>query len=425
MKLNHSISHDDTRNPSPSGIDLDSPLFANNPNTTSGTERSPRLLGSPAGAANIRVRRSNPGKALLQSPARAGYTSRMRQIFEDTTQGQSELQGNSTQLYPQLPNISRTATAVVKNRPRTESLDPRNSTYRSQNYRPESLCLSTELLSVVTPTNKTITNCQRASQCSPGSWSDDSGYIITETRDHKRSSAIPSQQIVQDWLYSLPDAGCENFTSRDGEHAQQLGSVLVEQDHEACDVFGDRSQTMYTDTSSILNARSHTKLSAAGPLSALDDPFTIDANPDGGIFTRVMAGRGHHGRTPESMLASRAHQTYARSREGITDRSGGHDHDSEQKGSGNEADEAEDGDIQLSPLSPNVCIERGPSRYHSNRKLPNDDSFTTPSREGLTVDFYSPKLKENVGMRVKKASDIGSPLVPRSDRFGTRFRPQQ
>jgi hypothetical protein len=28
----------------------------------------------------------------------------------------------------------------------------------------------------------------------------------------------------------------------------------------------------------------------------------------------------------------------------------------------------EEGGIQPSPLSPNVCVERGPARYHSNRK---------------------------------------------------------
>jgi hypothetical protein len=422
-QLNHSISHDDTRIPSPSGIDLDSPLHANSPISASGKEVSTRLLGSPAGAANIRVRRSNPGKALLQSPARAGYTSRMRQIFEDASHGQSELQGNSAQLYPQLSNISRTAAPVVTERLGKGGLDPRNDTHRSHNYRPEPLCLSTALLSVVTPTNKTVTDCQRASQCSPGSWSDDSGYIITETRDHKRSPAVPLQQMVQEWLYSFPDQGCENFTSGGGKNAQQLSSIIVEQDYEAYDVFGGRCQMMYTETSSMLNARSHAKLSMAGPSSALDDPFAISANRGGGIISPCMVGRGHHGRMPKSIIATKAHQAYARSLEGITDRSGELNHDSEQKKSGAEADEAEDGDTQLSPLSPNVCIERGPSRYHSNRKFPNENSFTTPSREGPTAGLYSPQ-KEN-GIRVKKTRDIGSPQVPRSGRFGTRFRPQQ
>lgn len=403
------------------GIVLRSSAHANSPKPTTLRQRSRRLLASPTRLANVRVRRSN--QTLLQSPARPSYTSRMRQLFEDASHGQSELQSNTDLLYPRLPNISRTAAPAVAKSPETDSLGLRNMPDIPQRYRPESLCPSTGLPPIVTPTNKTVPVCQQASQCSPGSWSDDSGYIVTHSRDHRQSLALPLNERIYDWLFDLADEGSNSLVGRD---ERQFDSAVVERVRATCDVNGGSFKPNSSETLSTPDASIADKLSMIAPSSVLDDPFANSGNSGCRYRDPLKIGLARHRTETGQDVIDDSLQAYTMSlRESIDCVAEQEPQVSETQDGGNKADDAGDNDIQLSPLSPNVCIKRGPSRYHINRRLRDDDIITTPCREGSAMQPLSPRLKENVVLQMKRGGNGQSPLAPRSSRIGTRFRPLQ
>ncbi|KAH7405893.1 hypothetical protein DE146DRAFT_630593 [Phaeosphaeria sp. MPI-PUGE-AT-0046c] len=411
-QLVHSTGLDHAAIPPHGSIVPRCPAPASSPTSTTVRESSTRLVVSPIGAANIRVRRPNPWQALLRSPARAGYTSCMRQLFEDANHGQFDLQSNPTLLYPQLPNISRTAAPTVAKLTGTDSPRLRNKPHVPQNYRPESLCLSTELLSAVAPTIKTNPYCLSASQCSPGSWSDDSGYIIARSRDHPQCSAIPLSERIYGWLCDLPDDGRENDRLHGCRDERQLNPAVVEQIEGTYNVLGNTSRNYLFEASSTLEAQSPNIVSVARLSPTLDDPVENSAKSGRSLITPVMAGRTLRYKIPQSMVPGNSHQAYSKSQGESIDCSSKYNHDvSKMEDDGNEANDAEEVDNQLSPLSPNVCIERGPSRYHSNRRLRDDDIVSTPCREHHTAHLYLPKLKENAVMQISKGGNGHSPPV--------------
>jgi hypothetical protein len=88
----------------------------------------------------------------------------------------------------------------------------------------------------------------------------------------------------------------------------------------------------------------------------------------------------------------------------------------------NKNEAIEEGGVQLSPLSPNVCIERGPSRYHSPRNLHDASDAVTPSKHRPTSLFQSPQLKENVVLQSYDFNETNGPHTSRTNRLETRFR---
>lgn len=66
----------------------------------------------------------------------------------------------------------------------------------------------------------------------------------------------------------------------------------------------------------------------------------------------------------------------------------------------------------LSPLSPNVCIERGPSRYHSNRSATRIEQVSTPCKKPLPRHQQS---QENVFPWKDSTVCVESPLVARNN----------
>lgn len=69
-------------------------------------------------------------------------------------------------------------------------------------------------------------------------------------------------------------------------------------------------------------------------------------------------------------------------------------------------------------LSPNVCVERGPARYHANRMSPYIDTTPSSYKERVQV---GPQLKENVSLMEEMTLVCGRPLVLHSKRLGTDF----
>jgi hypothetical protein len=181
-------------------------------------------LGSPTRTANIRVRRSNYGSKLLQSPARPGYASRMRQLFEDAGSDHQEQRKNIAILYPQLPNISRKAAPSLTN---NTVVVQRANTQASSGYRPESLCLSTNLPVAVSSISAPHVSLIHPSS---GSWSDDSGYIVT-TRARSGGCTIEPTERVRNWLLELPNPD-EDAGTVDTSEEEQLAMIHFQQPDE-------------------------------------------------------------------------------------------------------------------------------------------------------------------------------------------------
>jgi hypothetical protein len=332
---------------------------------TTGRIRSAQQLYSPTTAANIRVRRSHRNSTLLLSPARAGYATRMRQIFEEAGRDQGELQSTSRILYPQLANISRKASPSPPS-------PPTRSTHESSKYRPESLCLSTNLPSVVASIDETRASLAHQSQHLSGSWSDDSGYILTNN-SHTRCSSFtltPDERIHM-WLCELPDWKTINAD------ANWRTELVLEQNSKGTNSQSDQNE-MFTFASG--------QADPFGPdLEEHDRTFTILEH---GSLETASGNWNQVGFNP----FSRIHTPSSKVRP--------------------DPQLWEEGGMQLSPLSPNVCVERGPARYHSNRTL----QMGTLYKRGSSILFRAPHLEENVVLKNEGDGSRNSPLTPCSDR---------
>jgi hypothetical protein len=335
-------------------------------------------LGSPTRTANTRVRRSNYCSKLLQSPARPGYASRMRQLFEDAGSDNQEQRKNIAILYPQLPNISRKAAPAPTNN--TVVVQQAN-TQASPRYCPESLCLSTNLPVAVSPIGAPHVSLIHPSS---GSWSDDSGYVVT-TRARSGSCTIEPTERVRTWLLELPnpdeDAGTVDTTEEEqlamihfqqpDEEVATLDGLSQEEDAKSsssmrgpfvCDhdalscleELGNRSVTERIGYRVLRNISDVCKPLNLDHLIQIDKPTLIDA-----VST-----------SPKDRGDVRVTREWC-----------------------NENEALEEGGVQLSPLSPNVCIERGPSQYHSPRKLHDASDAGTTSKHCPTLLFQLPRLE--------------------------------
>jgi hypothetical protein len=349
--------------------------------------RSAQQLCSPTTAANIRVRRSNRDSTLLHSPAQAGYATRMRQIFEDAGRDQGELQSTSRTLYPQLANISRKASPSPSN-------SPTKSTNGLPRYRPESLCISANLRSIVASTGGVGVSLAHQSQRSSGSWSDDSGYIVTSNSHTRHSSfTLTPNERIRIWLCELPEGKME-----DVEEDGRMESVL-ERNVDSID-------------------RRHNRDEMPAFTSHHTSPFGSDLHEHDATYT--LHGYGPLGYLPGNCnqpCFSAPNQFHIPSPKAYLRTSTQHDENvSDNRGFSGDVQLLEEGGIQLSPLSPNVCIERGPARYHSNRK---PHKMSTPCRSGSPIPFRAPRLKENVVLKNEAGTSRKSLCTPYNRRVNT------
>jgi hypothetical protein len=389
-------------------------------------DRSHQQSVSPGRAANISVRRS----ALLQSPARAGYTTRMRQIFEDAGRGHPELHCSPDHLYPQLPNISRKASPSPVRSPSQNRI---NSSLK--------LCLassdhSEKLSLIVAATDKTFVNHPHASERSSGSWSDDSGYIIAASRVRGGSFVIPLDERIHQWLADLSDTKTEEHAQNDSDEAWRLASPIKQ--HGRCSapfppslntaqgeatpsmsLRDDRSMLLPTNWSSsndLYMCDADSRCYDTAPLSSLQIKDTIvtesgrrPSDNETSIHTSLDRKYQQEMRTPSPIEGIR-----------MSSKSYTPKPDTNMLPSQNEV--LEEDDIQLSPLSPNVCVERGPSRYHSDRR-PRD--MTTPCKGRPVVHFGAPRLKENMVVDEGDGDNENGLFIFCHNRLSTSLRRQQ
>jgi hypothetical protein len=341
-------------------------------------------------AANIRVRRSRRDSTLLQSPARAGHASRMRQIFGNAGRDQVELQSNPSSLYPQLANVSRKAspppiTSPVKRKTRRQSI-----THDLPIYRLESLCLSTNLTSNTAFMSEACAGLEQPSERSSGSWSDDTGYIVTDnSRIRDSSFALAPNEPVHAWLRDLPD--WEEF---DVDENGQTVSVTLQENSNDVGYMDDQTEfpTFLSDQKSGHGSlRSHPisfsisdKGSVMPSRSDTHRPDTAYNMPEHG-YSRQMSSECsqlcfnnfNEVRTPPPQVHPSTSLQY-------------HNYLPEMRKGPSNTKIIDGGDKQLSPLSPNVCVERGPARHHSNRK---PRGITTPCRDSPANTFPSAPAK--------------------------------
>jgi hypothetical protein len=373
---------------------------------------------SPTRAANICIRRSNYGSILLQSPARAGYATRMRQMFEDAGHHRHEEQDNVAMLlYPQLPNISRKAAPSPVRSPNRSGAAHQAITHASSTYRPESLCLSNKPSLAVSLAGAPPASLLCPSERSSGSWSDDSGYIVT-TRSRRCSLTVAPDERIRTWLLELRDHKMENAQEGTDEGLHPASNAYSCQD---------------TDVSVPDEALTGND---GEPALFTKDPFVYDG--DAPSLTELHEKRvatAFFERRPirdisdvcKPLKLDYLNQTYTTPpRQVVGTSAESHRVSAEAKKRVNGSELLEEGGVQLSPLSPNVCVERGPSRYHSPRRPLQISHVATPSKNGPDQGFQAPQWKENVVLRHKECTGSGGvPLAPRGNGLGTRFRQPQ
>lgn len=160
---------------------------------------------SPRRVANTGTRRDRVGSTLLQSPARAGHSACMRHIFDATEQRPLGLQQSQGVMYPTLPNISRKASSLKKDR--TAIGTPTAVNGSLSQYQPP---LVSAVTTVDLPQSPQPHIPERAaSGPSSPSWSDDASYLNASPRCNKAALAGSPTERVREWLLEISQNGPE------------------------------------------------------------------------------------------------------------------------------------------------------------------------------------------------------------------------
>jgi hypothetical protein len=329
----------------------------------------PRTPCFSTASANVGRRRYQRSSMLLSSPPRPGHFNRMSQLFRRVGVPNRTAIDDESVLYPQLPNISRVSLPLRRDQTRL-------------------------------PAEKAYTS---TSESSSESWSDDSGYIIDDPAPSLVGSGAPAQRI-EDWLARL---------SYDEGAGKVVGAKRKPRYEEepAQDPFLDTKLQMTMDTNHIETPRSETHISSAprpdqklsnGSLALPINPF--DCSRSSTSKSATSTDDSNH---PSPLASSQRHVSdmcrrlffdLPRPTTGVCiTRSSSTSKAHGCLGLDPTADRKND--VELSPLSPNVCIERGPSRYHSAHKT---RSNTSPSKAPTLTSFFTPPrysgehMKENI-----------------------------
>jgi hypothetical protein len=293
-------------------------------------------------SANIGCHRAQRSSVLLCSPARPGHSSKMKAIFEEARMAPTPSQNSSKVLYPQLPNISRSALPVT----RVDQSESLRSNIAG-NY--PGLILQSPAAPSALPQNTPSCESPIASSGhSSGSWSDDLGYINLDSRS--RQSTESPQRLVLDWLTKVPTTA---------EYDEDQSRTLV-QDEGLYSAYG------MWDTPVLSLVEEHHSDSRRAPPQTRRlhrqqdlcvDPFLNgDSNNRG-----VSIAQRDISDTCKRLYLDEVKQSTPLTPRGPNNTSSPH---------AKQTKDTIDSTVQLSPLSPNVCVERGPSRYHTSRSSP-------------------------------------------------------
>jgi hypothetical protein len=284
--------------------------------------------------ANIGIRRARQNSVLLGSPARPSHSTRMRQVFEEASLEDTLSHRNYGVIpYPQLPNISRPcppANRIPASRPssppfsRQESPILLNQVSESSSAAPSKI----ELL--------------RAPARSPNlseSWSGDSDYLVTEL--HPPAPSPPAfSRPIRDWLGSLDDSFSHEASS--ASNAQEFSDMEA--------LLSSQKKTKSSKLKESSNIPPCPTLLREGDISpqvsSISDPSDPFRPFDDNLNSFLSCSNGPN--RPSSPLKDNTNQ-----------------HKPIPRSSPQEIPRTDDADAELSSLSPNVCIERGPSRYRS------------------------------------------------------------
>lgn len=311
------------------------------PTITSVHRVGERQLPSPTRIANTGARRCR-GPALLKSPARPGHSACIRQIFDCKQQRPLDLLQNQIVIYPSLANVSRQVSPI-----RNRSATSRNST-KQRGYQPRG---PHHLLD----TDATAGNLRVAFpyidgvQTSSESWSDDSGYLNEELPHIWTSLAGSSKERIQDWLSTTCDHKSDSIADSIGEDLSVDCEGRVPGPRPVSPQIFDPFKELDLGGLRIRQSGRTTDHSES----------IFGSPPASGLRTAVVVRAS----VPTNCTAFRQ-------------------------------------ELESSPLSPNVCTERGPSRYHTNR-IPEVATSPSLSRCRPLNRVQQERLVENLALKDK------------------------
>ncbi|KAF2007272.1 hypothetical protein P154DRAFT_592504 [Amniculicola lignicola CBS 123094] len=387
------------------------------------TRRPPQTTPSSQKIANVGARRSQRSAMLLQSPARPGHTTRMRQMFQGASMDTVHSRGR-VNLYPQLPNVSRDCTPIMECQADKQSCTSKSASLLLPPNLPalSDLKKPAEVLKSQTPEIS-------------GAWLGDSSYLTTDSPVPRSSPYVSSRPHIDDWLstISLHETPLRNngrpassifqnnspsnthskaiFASPSNLHdgkdttrfctADTLGLELHRptqtgnQDYNG-PFHRSRTSDALLKSPSSPQSRSHMSnrcrpsLSAQGseprnpsspsknqsplnidPCVELDvpEPATIKYSlPSNGVPIGLL--------TPVTSKPSHLRETH----------------------SPRERYDYANSELDLSPLSPNVCTRRGSSRYHSARR-PRQATYFSDELDEEVLKYQSAKAPRRRGRR--------------------------
>ena len=382
---------------------LDAPSYATNCRLPSLPPESPSRI------ANIGVRRSEYGSALLQSPARAGHAERMRQIFQQAGREHNAAQAGGGALYPQLPNVSRKTSPPPYHSTRPQQL----AHCTSSGCPPNVWCLPPDVDVVLPWPDRSERNISRSAEQTSGSWSDDSGYFITASRGHAFNLVVSPDERIYDWLRNLSSSEIKSM-----EEPIKDSTNDHHRHHRPKQISTEHNETIGTDP--LTYNRYENNLSSLSSQSKGQDQLFLSSSRNLVLKDMsVIHQPFNFSQVEEPLLEHDIEQPAPSSMPCVSPLQIEECHI---KFRGAFEDEAlKDASSELSPLSPNVCIERGPSRYHARRKSTHASSNASPCKKPSSLRVQAPQLKENVRQSAEGTSRFGSPLILDAKRLGTRL----
>ncbi|KAI1679527.1 hypothetical protein KJE20_10167 [Pyrenophora tritici-repentis] len=298
--------------------------------------------------------------------------------------GNQTPQPNRDTLYPQLPNISRKASSPPEHNATGERQTP-----HSPIRRPESLCMSTNSFRY-----RLHAECTAVSEASSESWSDDSGYFIAGSRARSSSVAVPPVERISDWLLNVSPSEVEH-TTEVAEH--QIDSLTPSPEPLPWENHDDTLQ-------------SHTSHPKRATTSSPPDPFVEE---DKHKLKRHSLFNSDKRVVLDNLIATPPHHST------VTIRSLSHNPPISPQPTRTLLDD--DGGVQLSPLSPNVCIERGPARHHSAHR---NEPLSSPVQDRHPAHIRRLRFEENrpTGLTLDPPRGRKNTLAACKIGVGTRFQ---
>jgi hypothetical protein len=305
---------------------------------------------TPSKIANVCVRRAHYGSTLLQSPARPGHSAGMRSIFHTASQ-----HNPPASLYPQLPNVSRKASQAHG------ATSPEFTAYVPSLHQPAPLLPGTHSQPANLATSPKWS--QQDQSVSSESWSDDTGYLVAGSRCHPSELTVPPAERITHWLSEVCEPETYDPLSLQQNSPERLGVYENE-----CD------PTQTTWSNRVLPSCE----------STIWEPRTL--------ISPERLWEGGHVSVQDIFSTSSANQKFS----GLMHVQN--------------FDSSQDDGIQLSPLSPKVCVERGPSRHHSKRKPGGLFHHPPNMRQSLLAQIV--RLNDDLNQEGSDAGIHDSPIKP-------------